>query len=58
MKNNDYQTSLRLDMIINVMKNILKDFNYQASLRPNMIIKVMKKIIIKRMIIKRIRDLT
>jgi len=38
MKNNDYQTSLRLDMIINVMKNN----DYQTSLGLDMIIKVMK----------------
>jgi len=37
MKNNDYQTSLELDMIIKVMKN-----DYQASLRLDMIIKIMK----------------
>jgi len=43
MKINDYQASLRLDMIIKVMKN----HDYQASPRLDMIINVMKIMIIK-----------
>ena len=54
MKNNDYQTIPRLDMIINVMKNILKDFICQASLRSNMIINENFEILI----IKQIRRST
>jgi len=37
MKNNYYQASLGLDMIIKVMKN-----DYQANLGLDMIIKIMK----------------
>jgi len=48
MKNDYYQASLRLDMIIKVMKNnmiikVMKNNDYQASPRLNMIIKVRKK---------------
>jgi len=43
MKINDYQVSMRLDMIIKVMKNR----DYQASSRFDMIIHVMKIMIIK-----------